>query len=175
MISHCLENHNSAGTTGHFVCDMAFFFGRNAGIGDETQSRAPAPSPHVAKQPSRLCCVGIRRRTAAKNLRKGLTIKRFSEIVCDFPSLRAAAMPQVIIIIKTISILSAWIPDGAAHRWGKPIPAENTKSEPVSHREEPVRILSGLVRGMGLEPTRPIEHRHLKPACLPIPAPPHGV
>ena len=23
---------------------------------------------------------------------------------------------------------------------------------------------------MGLEPTRPYEHRHLKPACLPIPA-----
>lgn len=28
----------------------------------------------------------------------------------------------------------------------------------------------GLVRAMGLEPTRSYEHRHLKPACLPIPA-----
>ena len=27
-----------------------------------------------------------------------------------------------------------------------------------------------LVRVMGLEPTRPIEHKHLKLACLPIPA-----
>ena len=27
-----------------------------------------------------------------------------------------------------------------------------------------------LVRAMGLEPTRSYEHRHLKPACLPIPA-----
>ena len=26
---------------------------------------------------------------------------------------------------------------------------------------------------MGLEPTRPYEHRHLKPACLPIPARSH--
>ena len=27
-----------------------------------------------------------------------------------------------------------------------------------------------MVRVMGLEPTRPIEHKHLKLACLPIPA-----
>ena len=27
-----------------------------------------------------------------------------------------------------------------------------------------------MVRAMGLEPTRSYEHRHLKPACLPIPA-----
>ena len=27
-----------------------------------------------------------------------------------------------------------------------------------------------LVREMGLEPTRPVEHKHLKLACLPIPA-----
>ena len=27
-----------------------------------------------------------------------------------------------------------------------------------------------MVRVMGLEPTRPVEHKHLKLACLPIPA-----
>ncbi len=31
-------------------------------------------------------------------------------------------------------------------------------------------LLFVVVREMGLEPTRPVEHRHLKPACLPIPA-----
>ncbi len=32
------------------------------------------------------------------------------------------------------------------------------------------RCLSFLVRAMGLEPTRPYGHKHLKLACLPIPA-----
>ena len=31
-------------------------------------------------------------------------------------------------------------------------------------------MVEKLVRVMGLEPTRPIEHKHLKLACLPIPA-----
>lgn len=37
-------------------------------------------------------------------------------------------------------------------------------------RDTPSCVSYSLVRAMGLEPTRPYEHRHLKPACLPIPA-----
>ena len=37
--------------------------------------------------------------------------------------------------------LAVWIRAGRAYRWKKLFPVENTKSEPVSHREDLVRIL----------------------------------
>ena len=45
---------------------------------------------------------------------------------------------------------------------------ENQSSEPISYRKK-VRIIWGLVREAGVEPARPCEHWHLKPASLPIP------
>lgn len=43
----------------------------------------------------------------------------------------------------------------------------------VSIKLNKFEYLSNLVHEMGLEPTQTLVHRHLKPACLPIPPPMH--